>query len=121
MYSLLWAFMRNICLAILASILLSLPFLGEARTQAVAGAPAIQQTSQSYSDACPDCGENISSCIVKSQKAASTHITPLVMYALIVTGGVAAFCPEKLDVFGKIECGPSYDKRTTRTHVVLRL
>jgi hypothetical protein len=113
--------MRTICLAILAAILLNLPFLGETRTQAVAGIPVIQQTSQSYSDACPDCGENISGCIVKSQKAASTHIESVVMCALVATFGAIAFCPEKLNVLGQRLCSPSYDKRTTRTHVVLRL
>jgi len=113
--------MRTICLAILAVILLNLPFLGEAQTRAVAKTPAIQQTSQSYSDTCPDCGENISGCIVKSQKAASTHIPSVVICALVATYGAIAFCPEKLNVLGQRLRGPIYDKRTTRTHVVLRL
>lgn len=113
--------MRTICLAILAAILLNLPFLGETRARAVAETPAIQQTSQSYSDACPDCGENISSCIVKSQKAASTHIPSVVTCALLTTFAVNVFCPEELNVLGKGLYSPCYDKRTTRTHVVLRL
>lgn len=112
--------MRTICLAILAVILLNLPFLGEARTQAVAKTPAIQQTSQSYSDTCPDCGENISGCIVKSQKAASTHIPSITMCALVAILGATEFCSEKLNVLQRLS-SPSYDKRTTRTHVVLRL
>jgi hypothetical protein len=113
--------MRTFFLALLAVILLSLPFLGgDPSGQAVARGPAIQQTNQSYADTCPECGENISSCIVKALKAASTHFPSVITCALLKEMS-AAFCPQEVVVLGKRPCSPSYDKRTTRTHVVLRL
>jgi predicted RNA-binding Zn-ribbon protein involved in translation (DUF1610 family) len=116
--------MRAIWLAFLAVILLSLPFLMELPAEASAGVSTtavIQRVSQGTSDACPDCGENVFGCIVKSQKSASN--TSFFVVARQALEEVRTLAPrlDECEISSERRTDPVYDKRATRTHVVLRL